>query len=247
MNHELMKPIKPATCLIIDDEKLARDYIAQLLESFPTVTLIGQCGKGSQAVEQINRLAPELIFLDVEMPGLNGFEVLNRLVYRPLIIFTTAYSHYAVQAFQEYAVDYLLKPLDQDRFQVAVERALERRLSRLSKQTDPIAYLSHLFVGKAGRMIKVAIQTILYLEACGDHTVLTTHEGQYLSSLNLGRLGERLHPEEFMRIHRSTIVHLCYAQELSYGVTGSLKVMMSDGKRLSVSRNYAPLIRKQMV
>ena len=115
------------TCLIIDDEKLARDLLREYLESFPQIEIIGECAKGSEAVEKINKLKPDLIFLDVQMPGMTGFEVLDEIDHEPYVIFTTAYNQYAIKAFEKNAVDYLLKPLDEERFTLAVNRALKRR------------------------------------------------------------------------------------------------------------------------
>src|SRR6478752_10203620 len=116
-----------ATCLIIDDEKLARDLLREYLETFPQVDLLGECTNGSEAVEKIDKLKPDLIFLDVQMPGMTGFDVLDEIDHEPYVIFTTAYDQYAIQAFEKNAVDYLLKPLDAERFKVAVDRALKRK------------------------------------------------------------------------------------------------------------------------
>src|SRR5258707_100493 len=115
------------TCLIIDDEKLARDLLREFLESFPQIEVIDECAKGSEAVEKINKLKPDLIFLDVQMPGMNGFDVLDEIDHEPYVIFITAYDQYAIRAFEKNAVDYLLKPLDEERFTLAVNRALKRK------------------------------------------------------------------------------------------------------------------------
>src|SRR6478736_446835 len=114
------------TCLIIDDEKLARDLLHEYLEPFSEIEVIGECTKGNEAVEKINKLKPDLIFLDVQMPGMTGFDVLEDIDHEPYVIFTTAYDQYAIKAFEKNAVDYLLKPLDQERFRLAVNRAVTR-------------------------------------------------------------------------------------------------------------------------
>src|ERR1700690_2630945 len=108
-----------ATCLIIDDEKLARDLLSEYLEAFPQIEVIGECSSGTEAREKIDKLKPDLIFLDVQMPGMNGFDVLNEIDHEPYVIFTTAYDEYAIRAFEKNAVDYLLKPLDEERFTLA--------------------------------------------------------------------------------------------------------------------------------
>lgn len=124
------------TCLIIDDEKLARELLREFLESFPEIEIIGECSKGTEAVEQIDKLKPDLIFLDVQMPGMNGFDVLDEIEHEPYVIFSTAYDQYAIKAFERNAVDYLLKPLDQERFKLAVERALKRKKTEEGKLED---------------------------------------------------------------------------------------------------------------
>src|SRR6187401_1771487 len=114
------------TCLIIDDEKLARELLREYLAAFPQIEVLAECAKGSEAVEQIDKLKPDLIFLDVQMPGMTGFDVLDEIVHEPYVIFTTAYDQYAIKAFEKNAVDYLLKPLDQERFKLAIDRAINR-------------------------------------------------------------------------------------------------------------------------
>ena len=115
------------TCLIIDDEKLARELLREFLVTFPQIEIIGEANKETDAVEQINKLKPDMIFLDVQMPGMNGFDVLDEIEHEPYVIFTTAYDQYAIKAFERNAVDYLLKPLDEERFKLAVDRALKRK------------------------------------------------------------------------------------------------------------------------
>src|SRR5436190_16988335 len=115
------------TCIIIDDEKLARDLLKEFLESFEQIEILTECSKGSEAVEKIDKLKPDLIFLDVQMPGMSGFDVLEEIDHEPYVIFTTAYDQYAIKAFEKNAVDYVLKPLDEERFRLAVNRALKRK------------------------------------------------------------------------------------------------------------------------
>src|SRR6187401_2877375 len=124
------------TCLIIDDEKLARELLREYLAAFPQIEVLAECAKGSEAVEQIDKLKPDLIFLDVQMPGMTGFDVLDEIVHEPYVIFTTAYDQYAIKAFEKNAVDYLLKPLDAERFKLAVERALQRKKTEAGSIED---------------------------------------------------------------------------------------------------------------
>jgi two-component system LytT family response regulator len=148
-----------STCIIIDDEKLARDLLREYLESMEDIELLDECAKGSEAVEKINKLKPDLIFLDVQMPGMTGFEVLDEIDHEPYVIFITAYDQYAIRAFEKNAVDYLLKPLDEDRFRQAVTRALKRKkmeegglenlLGSLRQVNHKGSYDSHIFVHRS--------------------------------------------------------------------------------------------------
>src|SRR5882672_12045894 len=166
---------KKTTCLIIDDEKLARDLLREYLESFPEIEIVGECAKGTEAIEQIDKLKPDLIFLDVQMPGMTGFDVLDEIDHEPYVIFTTAYDQYAIQAFEKNAVDYLLKPLDGERFKTAVDRALKRKkmeagdledlLGSLQPVRERASYESHIFVQKSEKLFSLPIEEILHLEA----------------------------------------------------------------------------------
>ena len=243
------------TCIIIDDEQLARDLLVEFLESYEDIEIIAQCSKGSDAVKKIDELEPELIFLDVQMPGMDGFEVLEKIEHKPYVIFTTAYDQYAIQAFDKNAVDYLLKPLDEERFGLAIKRALDRikhdqsnieqLLTNIRKSDE--SYSTHLFVQKSEKLLNIPSNEIMHLEASGDYTVLTTAKDQYLSSSGIGKLEEKLDPEIFIRIHRSTIINLNFLKEIEKHFNGGLIVKMQNGKAFPVSRTYAKLIRKKVV
>ena len=244
-----------ATCLIIDDEKLARDLIREYLEGFPEIEIIGECAKGTEAVEKINKLKPDLIFLDVQMPGMNGFDVLEEIDHEPYIIFTTAYDQYAIKAFEKNAVDYLLKPLDEERFRLAVNRALKRKTAEhgnleellLSLKSENKNFESHIFVQKSEKLFNLPVEEIVYLEASGDYTVITTKNDQFVSSSGIGKLEEIMDPDTFIRVHRSTIINLNYLKEIERHFNGGMVVKMQSGKSFPVSRTYAKLIRKKVV
>ena len=213
------------TCLIIDDEKLARDLLREFLESFPQIEVIGESAKGSEAVEKINKLKPDLIFLDVQMPGMNGFDVLDEIDHEPHVIFTTAYDQYAIRAFEKNAVDYLLKPLDEERFTQAVNRALKRKttengdlqeLLRSIKSDGKGSFDSHIFVQKSEKLFNLPVEEIL-------------------------------NPDTFIRVHRSTIINLNFLKEIERHFNGGMVVKMQNGKSFPVSRTYAKLIRKKVV
>ncbi len=243
------------TCLIIDDEKLARELLHEYLEGFPQIEIIGECAKGNEAVEKINKLKPDLIFLDVQMPGMNGFDVLEEIDHEPYIIFTTAYDQYAIKAFEKNAVDYLLKPLDEERFRLAVNRALKRKtvekgdLQELIKsfKAEGKNFESHIFVQKSEKLFNLPVEEIVYLEASGDYTVITTKNDQFVSSSGIGKLEEIMDPDTFIRVHRSTIINLNYLKEIERHFNGGMVVKMQSGKSFPVSRTYAKLIRKKVV
>lgn len=245
-------------CIIIDDEKLARELLIEFLEPYTEIEIVAQCSNGKDAVEKINELKPQLIFLDVQMPGMDGFDVLENLDHRPFVIFTTAYDQYAIKAFDKSAIDYLLKPLDEDRFRLAVERASERISAEENNVDELISsikgsleagekYSTHLFVQKSEKLLNIEVKDIIHLEASGDYTVLTTKSDQFLSSSGIGKLEERLDPEVFIRIHRSSIINLNCLKEIEKHFNGGLIVKMENGKSFPVSRTYAKQIRKKVV
>lgn len=245
------------TCLIIDDEKLARELLHEYLAAFPQIEILGECSKGAEAVEQIDKLKPDLIFLDVQMPGMNGFDVLDEIIHEPYVIFTTAYDQYAIKAFEKNAVDYLLKPLDQERFKLAVDRALQRKkmetgdiedlLSGMHAPSTRSTFDSHIFVQKSEKLFNLPVDEIMYLEASGDYSVISTKNDQFVSSSGIGKLEEIMNPEKFIRVHRSTIINLSYLKEIERHFNGGMIVKMQNGKTFPVSRTYAKLIRKKVV
>ena len=243
-------------CLVIDDEKLARDLMLEYIEDIPEIRVIGECSKGKDAVKMINDLKPHLIFLDVQMPSMTGFDVLDAISHEPYVIFSTAYDQYAIQAFEKNAVDYLLKPVDQERFKKAVSRAIEQIKKDESNIEELISslnsdkketYSSHLFVQKSEKLLNIPVTEIVHLEASGDYTVLTTANDQYVSSTGISKLEGKLDPDVFIRIHRSTIINLSKLKEIEKHFNGGLIVKMENGKTFPVSRTYAKEIKKKVV
>jgi two-component system LytT family response regulator len=244
------------TCLIVDDEQLARELLREYIEHVPELTVIGEASKGKDAVEMIDNLKPDLIFLDVQMPGMTGFDVLDEIEHDPFVIFTTAYDQYAIKAFEKNAVDYLLKPLDQERFKLAIDRAVNRmkleqnnvgELLRSLKTEHKTSYDSHLFVQKSEKLLNLPVEEIMFLEASGDYTILTTKNDQFVSSSGIGKLEEILNPETFIRVHRSTIININFLKEIEKHFNGGMIVKMQSGKSFPVSRTYAKVIRKKVV
>lgn len=246
-------------CIIIDDEKLARELLMEFLEPFNDIEIVAECSNGKDAIEKIESLKPQLIFLDVQMPGMDGFDVLESIEHKPYVVFTTAYDQYAIKAFDKNAIDYLLKPLDEERFNVAVNRAFERIKADESNVEELITsirgtientdgkFSTHLFVQKSEKLLNIEVKNIIHLEASGDYTVLSTKTDQFLSSSGIGKLEGKLDPEVFIRIHRSTIINLNYLKEIEKHFNGGLIVKMENGKSFPVSRTYAKEIRKKVV
>jgi two-component system LytT family response regulator len=244
------------TCVIIDDEKLARDLLKEYLENYPEIEVLGEADQGTEAVEKIDKLKPDIVFLDVQMPGMTGFDVLEDIEHEPYVIFVTAYDQYAIKAFEKNAVDYLLKPLDEERFRNAVNRALKRKTLEHSSIEDLLSsmkserkgtYDTHIFVQKSEKLFNLPVDEIVYLEASGDYTIITTKADQFVSSSGIGKLEEILNPEVFIRVHRSTIVNVNYLKEIERHFNGGMVVKMQSGKSFPVSRTYAKLIRKKVV
>ena len=245
--------------LIVDDEPPARELIQEYLEDVPRIDPIGECKNGREAIEAINEEAPDLVFLDVQMPGLDGFDVLEQIEVLPDIIFSTAYDQYAIEAFDAGAVDYLLKPYSKARFRTAVDRALERHDQDEDDYGDRLATLlqeakgddketpERLYVRHGDKIIPVDPEDIRWIEAAGDYSKLHTDEKTYLSSMGIGDLEERLDPSRFMRVHRSHILAFPAIDHLYSDGSGGYKAVLNDGTKVRVSRSYAADIRDRIV
>lgn len=239
--------------IVVDDEPPARRNLRALLKSVPDIELVKECGNGRDAVTFIRALQPELVFLDVQMPEMNGFEVLEALTDQPMpvIIFVTAYDQYALKAFEVSALDYLLKPFDDARFHKALAGArrqieqqdaseLGRKLLTLmgSRDARPDAkrYLTRLMVKTAGRVIFVRADEIDWIEAYDNYVRLHVTGKAHLLRQTMNELGTALNPEQFARIHRSTIVNLDRVKELHPHFNEHL-VILHDGTELKLSRS----------
>lgn len=238
--------------LIIDDEVLSRKKIRAFLQEHPEFQVVGECADGEQAVAEIRRHKPDLIFLDVQIPGRNGFEVLEGLGDEcvPAIIFVTAFDKYAVRAFEVRALDYLLKPFNKARFAEALNRFHERgaRLSGADRKHEMKAVLQELqresrenerIVVKSGsRTIFLRKGSIEWVEAQGDYVKLHSGKESHLLRETMSALTERLDPGRFVRIHRSRIVNLDCIREIRPLWGGDCTVLMRDGTELTMSRTY---------
>ena len=243
-------------CVIVDDEELARQLLAEYLQDYDHIDIVAECASGRQAIEKIDALEADLVFLDVQMPGLDGFDVLENIRTNPFVVFCTAYDKYAIKAFEKNAIDYLLKPLDKERFDQAVQRATERirqnetNFTHIQEETstrEVQGYSKNLFVQKNEKLVNLPVQNIVHLEASKDYTIISTQTDQFVSSLGISNLEEKLDPEIFIRIHRSTIINLQKLAEIERYGAGSLAARMENGKVFPISRSYAKAIKEKIV
>ena len=236
---------------VVDDEPVARAGLRAMLRAFEWVDVVGEAADGQSAVAGIHALRPELVFLDVQMPGLLGTDVLRRLERPPFVIFTTAYSEHAVSAFELGAVDYLLKPFGPTRLAAAMERV--RSALGEPAAVDPVERLSgalaggpisRLFVRVGGTLVALPVERVSRFEADGDYVVAHATNGRHLLHLSLSRLEARLDPRRFARVHRTHIVNLDQVRAFRPDAGGNLEAELLDGARVPVSRARAQELRK---
>jgi two-component system LytT family response regulator len=259
-------PTATIRTMIVDDEVLARQNVEALLRADPDITVVAQCSNGPQAVEAIRQHEPDLLFLDVQMPGMTGFDVLKRLspALMPQVVFVTAYDHFALQAFEVQAVDYLLKPFNRARFAEALARAknavrsrekhdfgrrLDEVMSALQKLRDrapgepapaarPREGDNRLFLRCDGEIHVLAPEDILWVESDGDYVRVHSTDKSRFVRMSLHKLLEKLDPAHFVRIHRSTIVNLRHMKKASPALYGEYTVELASGVKLKVSRTF---------
>lgn len=237
--------------VIIDDEPRARNFIRKLLVSDFSVEIAGECANGYDAIRAIKAKRPDLIFLDVQMPEIDGFMVLEGLdpEEMPAVIFVTAYDQYALRAFEQHALDYLLKPFDQERFFRTLEHAKLRISERKSAQQSAIAQLlaseqhrrtclNRITVKRNGRIQLLPTHTIDWIEAEDNYVLLHCGKDAYMLRQTLSNIEARLDPETFIRVHRSAIVNVEALKELQPGFDGAYGLELKDGTKLRLSRSY---------
>jgi two-component system, LytTR family, response regulator len=235
--------------LIVDDEPIARAGMRHMLAEVEWVVCVGEASNGPAAIEAIERLRPELVFLDIQMPGLLGTEVLQRVQHRPMVVFTTAYAQHAVTAFELGALDYLLKPFGPERLRATLDRVraavgepIPAALDRMG-ETMREGPINRLFVRTGRSIVPVMVARVSWFEAVGDYVAVHSAGTTHVLHLSLNRLEERLDPKKFLRIHRTHIVNLDHVRVFKRQTNASLIAEMSDGRTLAVSRSKAQELR----
>ena len=255
--------------LIVDDERLARETLRLLLDTHEEIEIVGECQNGAEAVTAIKQHSPDLVFLDIQMPEMNGFEVIKTVgpEHMPVVIFVTAYDQYALRAFEAQALDYLLKPFDDDRFEQALERAVERiherQVGELSsklmhlisakgdsppQQVESIeptdGFLERIMIKERGSLFFIKVDEIEWIEAAGDYVSIHVSNKSHLLRETMSGLMKKLNPRQFVRVHRSSIVKVDSIKELKPYFHGDYIIILNSGKELKLSRRYWEQVEK---
>jgi two-component system LytT family response regulator len=238
--------------IIIDDEPLARSIVIEYIQNFPDLVVSQVCGNGYEGVKAIQQYKPDLIILDIQMPKINGFEMLELIENPPAVIFATAFDEYAIKAFEAHAIDYLLKPFNQDRFEKAIKKWREQKNNSVGeKQTKQLlddvsltAPQNERIVIKDGSKIKIIpIQDVHYLEAADDFVKVFTKEGYFLKNKTMGHFEQVLDPSQFVRSHRSYIINLQQITRIDPYEKDNHVAILRSGAKVPVSRTGYPKLK----
>lgn len=236
--------------VLVDDEPLARSLLRQALASHADVQVVGECGDGDEALVRLPEWAPDLLFLDIHMPGLDGFELLKVLEAPPLVVFTTAYDQHALRAFEAQAMDYLLKPLDPARVDQALEkvrRQLAGRRREAAQGLPEAPGLQRLMVRQGSRLLPLRVADLDWIGAEGNYVALHHGDATYLHRESLAGLEGRLGSDRFLRIHRGILVNIDRVLDLQPGPHGDAVVRLSSGAKLPLSRRYKAQVRQRLI
>jgi two-component system LytT family response regulator len=236
--------MSPIRTVIVDDVDLAREHIRRMLAAEPDLRVVGEAGDGRTALQAIESLAPDLVFLDVRLPDMDGFEIARRLPPgdKPVVIYVSAYDDKVVEAFDVNAIDYVLKPFDQERFR----RALDRARHKLRAETKRRRYLTRLTIKDRARTEFVATRDIDYVDVAGHYLCIHVGRTVHLQRGTLTDLERQLDPTEFCRIHRAVIVRLDRIRALTARRNGDYDVLLHDGAKLLMSRTYGDEARRRL-
>lgn len=248
---------KEIRTLLVDDEDIAIYRLKKALESYPQIKIIGEAQDGKTAVSLINGQRPDLVFLDIQMPEMNGFEVLNYLEYAPLIVFVTAYEEYAIKAFEKNSLDYLLKPVENERLAITIGRVLQNRkgeddvlqkIKMLFNENQPKDVITTIPVKSGNKITLVNVSDICFFEAKDKYVFIHTQEGEKLVDYPLGYLQERL-PEQFLRVHRGYIINKLKIREIHKYFKGTYILVMNDlkGSKIKSAYSYSEEIRVKLL
>ena len=250
--------------LIVDDELLARDIIKQFLKKYEGLQIIGESSSGIKTIQAIEELEPDIVFLDIQMPDLNGFEVIREveLSFKGLFVFTTAYNKYAVEAFETSAVDYLLKPFSEERFDKAIKKAIHHfevfKLANSQKALDKLltayqqliskegskGFMQRILVRESKKIFMIPLKDIYYFEGSGDYVKLQLKNKTHLINESLNNLEKQLDPQQFIRIHRSFIVNLDFIKEFIPHFNGEYIIVLENDAQVKLSRSYKNLFKE---
>lgn len=244
-------------CIIVDDEFLARKRLLKLLEAHENIQVVAECRNGNEALEKIALKEPDFIFLDIQMPDMDGFTVYSKLQQKPAVIFTTAYDQYALKAFEINAVDYLLKPFDIDRFNKAVARIieiqekkekshLEDKVKNLLKTYNSTQHLSEFDIKTKGRKLTILCDDILYFKSDGNYVLLVTTEKKYLYRITMNKLYEQIDKTQFIRIHRSIVLNKIYIKKGVYTNNNEYRFDLKNGEEYTSSRSFSNQISEYL-
>ncbi|RAJ72790.1 two-component system LytT family response regulator [Chitinophaga dinghuensis] len=233
--------------LLVDDETIAIQRLRHALQAFPQIKIIGEAHDGPSAIAFINAKRPALVFLDIRIPGFNGFDVLNHLTYTPLIVFVTAYEEYAVKAFEKNSIDYLLKPFDDARLAITIKRIIQHKanhtdlllkIKQLVTEQHTTNIISTIPVKVGNKIQLVQVEEVLFFEAKDKYVAMHTMDGEKLIEYSLSYLESRL-PPSFVRVHRGVIVHKLKIYEIQKYFKGTFIIVMQDIKRTKIKTAYS--------
>ncbi|HTV14698.1 MAG TPA: LytTR family DNA-binding domain-containing protein [Acidobacteriaceae bacterium] len=245
--HNGRSATAPARVLVVEDEEHARRYIRELLEDEPQIEVVGESSNGVEGVQKIRELSPDIVFVDVQMPGLDGFGMIDRIagIRMPLFVFVTGYGEYAVKAFEIEAVDYLCKPFDQSRLSLSVERAL-RRLNASVPGAGEGQWITRLSIRDDERILFVPVEEIIWIEAANKYVVIHTPGGTHISRQTIQGLEENLNPAEFVRTHRSTLVRKAAVRGMHPLFHGDYIIRLANGDEAPLSRGFRESFFREM-
>jgi two-component system LytT family response regulator len=243
--------------LIVDDEPLGRERVRTILSADPRVTVVGESGTGADAVADIGKVRPDLVLLDIQMPGMSGFDVVAAVgaEHMPAVIFVTAFDEYAIRAFDVNAIDYVLKPVDPERLRLAVDRAVQaiaeeperwlelRMAALLSSVQTRETYATRIPVPDKGGAILLQVADIDWVETAGNYIKVHSSSSSYLLRESLASFAQRLDPREFMRVHRSALVNVASIKRIDPWSRGEYSILLRNGTRLTSSRAHGQALR----